>query len=69
MLGCRDNHRASNLGDVLHSGTERVPFPRVTDNKVLPEVTEELPGQGHCSSESGQVPSTRLMGAWRDRGG
>lgn len=65
----RDNRRASYLGDVLHGGTERVPFHRVTDNKVLPEVTEELPGQEQRSPESGQVPPTGGMGTRGDGAG
>ena len=69
MQGCGDNHRASNLGDVLHSGTERVPFHWVMDNKVLPKVTEELPGHRQCSSESGHVPPTSRLGTWKDRAG
>lgn len=46
MLGSGGWHGASYLGDVLHGGIERVPFCRVNNNKTLPKVAEELPGQG-----------------------
>lgn len=41
---------------MLHGGIERVPFCRVINNKTLPEVTEELPGQGQgVASLSGSL--------------
>lgn len=40
----------SHLGDVLHDSTHWVPFCWVINNKVLPEVTEQLPGENRWGS-------------------
>lgn len=46
----------SYLGDVLHSSRHWIPFCWIINNKVLPEVTEQLPGEDRWGFARGTAP-------------